>query len=160
MTAATRLKEYRETGEKKAEPVNKGSLSANLLELAQCENPESQKKMIFAMLADAIGQMDFLGSRVFVATYITPQKKGSIWMPEKKIDASRFEGKCGLVLMLGPSAFKYDGAWPYEGPKPKVGDWIQYRASDAREFGFCDVYCREIEDHLVKAIVKDPSKIW
>ena len=160
MTAATRLKEYKEANQKKAEPINKGSLSANILELAQCPNPEAQKKMIFAMLADGLDQMKFLGDLVWVATYVTPQKQGSIWMPEKKVDESRFQGKCGLVIALGATAFKYSGAWPYEGPKPQVGDWIRYRASDAQEFGFCDVFCREIEDQLVRAIVIDPSKVW
>ncbi len=136
-------------------------LNANLLELAQCESPEAQKKMIFDMLASGLGQETFLGSLVFVATYVTPQKStGGLWMPEKKIDESRFQGKCGLVLAMGPTAFKYDGAWPYEGPTPKVGDWVRYRASDAGEYGFCNVYCRDIEDHLIRSIVKDPSKVW
>ncbi len=141
--------------------ANKGSLQSNIVALANCADPDSQKAMIFAMLDEALAQMQLLGNRVFLATYITPQiSRGGILMPEKRIDASRFEGKAGLVLAIGATAFKYDGAWPWESPKPAVGDWVWYRSSDAPECGFNEVYCREIEDNLIKGIIKDPSKIF
>ncbi len=163
MTAAARLKEYEGINAKNAAPkrANQGSLQSNILALAGCPDPESQKAMIFAMLEDALAEMDLWGNRVFLATYVTPQiSKGGILMPEKRIDASRYEGKAGLVLKIGATAFKYDGAWPWESPKAAVGDWVWYRASDAPEAGFNHVYCREIEDDLIKGTIKDPSKIF
>ena len=54
-------------------------------------------------------------------------------------------------------------AW--EGPKPKVGDWIWYRASDAAERGYgMDIanmlWGRTIDDANVEGITADPRTVY
>lgn len=145
---------------KAAETTNKGSVEANMIALGGCASPDDQKAMLLAMLGDMSGQQP-LGNRVLVATYVTPQvSKGGILFIDKRKDASRFEGKVGLVIAVGAAAFRYDGAFPWEGPRPAVGDWIWYRASDAPERWIKDVSCRTIEDNLIEGITADPSVIY
>lgn len=160
MTAATRLKEYQETNQKKVATANRGSVEANMIALGECRSPKEQKDMLVGMLGDMSGQQP-LGNRMLVATYVTPQiSKGGILFIDKRKDASRFEGKVGLVIAVGTTAFRYDGAFPWEGPKPQVGDWVWYRASDAPERWIKDVSCRTIEDHLIEGITTDPTVIY
>ena len=148
---------------KKAESVskgNRGSVEKNMEALGNCESADQQKEMLLGMLGDISGQRP-LGNRVLVATYVTRQiSKGGIIFVDKRKDASRFEGKVGLVIAVGPGAFKYDGAYPWEGPKPAVGDWVWYRASDAPERWIRDVSCRTIEDDRIEGITDDPVAIY
>ncbi len=154
----------------------KQALNANLLRLGTCETPEEQKALVFDMLGpDYLKALAPMENRVLVVTYVWPEKRyirnqagekvGSIIMPEQSIKANRFEGKTGLVIAIGPTAFKYSGAWPWEGPKPSIGDWIWYRASDAVERGYgMDIasmlWGRTIDDSNVEGIAADPRTIF
>ena len=145
---------------KKTAPANKGSVEANMIALGGCATPADQKAMMLAMLGDMSGQR-VLGNRVLVATYVTPQvSKGGILFIDKRKDASRFEGKVGLVIKVSEVAFTYDGAFEWRGAKPEVGDWVWYRASDAPERWIKDVSCRTIEDDRIEGITDDPSSIY
>lgn len=140
--------------------ANKGSIEGNMTALGQCQTAQEQKAMLQSMLGDMTGQRP-LGNRVLVATYVSRQvSRGGIIFTDKRKDASRFEGKVGLVVAIGPGAFKYDGAFPWEGPKPQIGDWIWYRASDAPERWIKDVSCRTIEDDRIEGITDDPLAIY
>jgi co-chaperonin GroES (HSP10) len=140
--------------------ANKGGIEPNMTALGECETPEAQKEMLLAMLGDMSAHRPH-GNRVLVATYVTRQRsKGGIIFTDKRKDASRFEGKVGLVIAVGPTAFRYDGAYEWEGPKPEVGDWIWYRASDAAERFIKDVSCRTIEDDRIEGSTDDPAAIF
>jgi co-chaperonin GroES (HSP10) len=140
--------------------ANKGGVEPNMTALGDCETAEAQKEMLLAMLGDMSGQRP-LGNRVVVATYVTRQRsKGGIIYVDKRKDNSRYEGKIGLVIAVGPTAFRYDGSYEWEGPKPKVGDWVWYRASDAPERFIKDVSCRTIEDDRIEGITDDPVAIF
>lgn len=140
-------------------------MKATLVELARAKDP---RQTILDMAGDLSGHQ-VLKDLVLVATYIEPEKTaGGIIMPEKRLEESRYQGKIGLVLALGPTAFKYDGSFPYEGPIPKVGEWVKYHPSNAREFflggpggnGNSGISCRHISSDLIEAIIDDPKKIW
>jgi co-chaperonin GroES (HSP10) len=151
---------YADEAKAKAQPANRGGIEANMTALGECETAQTQKDLLLAMLGDMSGQRP-LGNRVLLATYVTRQKsKGGILFVDKRKDSSRYEGKVGLVIAVGPGAFKYDGAYPWEGPKPQVGDWVWYRASDAPERWIKDVSCRTIEDDRIEGITDDPMAIF
>ncbi len=154
----------------------KQALDANLLRLSKCATPEELKALVFEMLGPGyLDKLAPLENRVLLVTYVWPdarqvrnssgEVKGRIILPEQTIKANRFEGKTGLVIAIGPTAFKYSGAWPWEGPKPKVGDWVWYRASDAMERGYgMDVanmlWGRTIDDANVEGITADPRTVY
>ena len=105
---------------------------------------------------------------VLVATYVPPEKIGSIIMPDRSMAEARFQGKMGLVLKCGPLAFKDDAAAQFGGVTIEVGDWVLYRPSDGIELFIKDhmglandgLACRLLEDSLIKGRVTDPSLIY
>lgn len=147
-----------------APAANRGSLEANFAALGECASPEEQKALIFGMLGDYLTcekPLRLAGNKVMVATYVRPQRsKGGILYTDKRRDGNRFEGKVGLIIALGPTAFKYFGAFPWEGHKWEIGDWVWYRASDAAERGFRDVWCRTIDDDLIEGEPPSPQDIY
>lgn len=132
-------------------------MRAKTLELSQAANAKTELLKQVGDLADE----DVLGDLVVVATYIQPEKSaGGIILTSKTIDESRYQGKVGLVLKKGPTAFKYVGSYPYEGVVPEVGDWVLYRTSDGWETFIRGVPCRVIESEFIKARISDPSIIY
>lgn len=121
-------------------------------------------------LIDAAGNLDdyeVFHNLVLVATYIAPEKVGSIYMPDRKIDEDRFQGKVGLVLKVGPQAFVDDGRNTYGGVKVEPGDWVLYRPSDGQELFIRDrralndgIACRLIEDVFIKGRVAKPDLVY
>ena len=90
----------------------------------------------------------------YVASHITP---GGIIKPQKLLDEDRYQGKVGLVLKLGPIAFKFDED-PEGKNAPKVGDWVLYRAADTSEIGIGEgAPCRVLYDDSVIMVVDDPK---
>lgn len=119
-----------------------------------------QKAEILKLVGD-LSKFTMLGSDVMVATYIEPEKtKGGVWMPEKRADESRYQGKCGLIIAKGHSAFKYDGAYAFDGPSPNIGDWVFYFPTDGRELFFRGVSCRIFNSQFIRGIVPDPDFIF
>lgn len=136
------------------------SARANVINLAKCVEPEQQKQAILDKLSCI--EIDVLSSQVIVATYIEPEKtSGGILLPEKRLDESRFQGKVGLLVKMGPTAFKYDGPYNWEGRAPQIGDWVIYRASDGWENGLSGIFVRWLESgDMIKGIVKDPRVVY
>jgi|ERR1043166_5063085 hypothetical protein len=134
-----------------------------LRELAQQADP---KRAIFEALGDLSWYEPF-HNLVLIGTYIRPEKIGSIIRPDKSVAEDRFQGIAGLVLRIGPGAFKDEGHIKFYGVSVKEGDWIVFRPSDAieqfiRKQGTVNdgVSCRLIEDSHIKGRVDDPSRIY
>lgn len=140
-------------------------MRVNLREIAEVAGHNPAKPLL-----DAAGDLDdyeVCHNLILVATYIAPEKVGSIIMPDRKIDEDRFQGKVGLVLKVGPLSFEDDGSHTYGGITVKPGDWVMYRPSDAMEVFIRDrrrindgLSCRLIEDVFIKMKVSDPSLIY
>lgn len=118
------------------------------------------KNKVFGAIGD-LSRIQLLGTRVVVATYIEPEKTaGGIYITQKRQEESRFQGKAGLVIAIGPTAFKYNGVYEYEGPKPSVGDWVMFFPSDGREFEYRGIKCRSIESELISMVLDSPESVW
>jgi len=138
-------------------------MRTNLRQIAQQADPRKA-------LYEAVGNIDdiyVLRNQVLVATYIGPEKSsGGIIMPDSALSEFRWQGKGFLVLSLGPTAFKYDGSYPWEGQAPKPGDWVIARPSDGVEMfigpaGASEgISCRIFDDSCIWARVADPSCIY
>lgn len=122
---------------------------------------EKQRDMILAEVESNLPKIRLSRNRLLVATYVEPKTtKGGIILAQKTLDENRFQGKVGLVLALGPMAFKYDDPEGCQTEAPKVGDWIFYRTSDTFETGFSGVFSRVIKDDHVIGVVEDPTIIY
>lgn len=124
-----------------------------------------QRAALLADTAEAVKHIRLMRNRVLVATYVEPERTaGGIILTDKRLDESRFQGKVGLVLKIGPMAFVFPDEIPTEAPN--VGDWVFYRASDATECGVKvagtrqGVLCRHIHDDNIVGVINDPELIW
>lgn len=136
------------------------SARSNLAELAKFSTPDELK----AHVQESLGDLEFfevLSSQILVAMYVEPERtKGGIIRIDRAIDESRYQGKAALLLKKGPTAFKYDGAYNWEGRIPEVGEWIFHRTSDAWDIDLKGIPCRLIDSDLVKGVIDDPALIY
>ncbi len=158
----------------------KQTLKANLQMLASdYGDPEQQKKKIFEMLGpNYLKHLRPQLNRVLLITHVWPDRRqirneagkvmGTLILPEQQINANRFEGKTGLVIALGETAFKYfdrDGNPILGRLSPSIGDWVWYNASDAMERGYGMttanmLWGRTIYDSDVEGIATDPRTVF
>ena len=121
-------------------------------------------KVIMDRVASELPKLNIFGPRVLIALAPSAGKsKGGIIFTDKRKDEGRFQGKAGLVLKFGPSAFKYDPRYPsydWEGPKADVGDWVHFFNSDSREIGIGGIACRYIWDSDILGLVSDPEAVF
>ena len=127
---------------------------------------EDPKAKIFEALKDSIAGINVYENRLLVATapHMT-RSHGGILYTDKAKDEQRYQGKVGLVLAMGATAFKFSGKFSWDGPAPDVGDWVFYRAADTFECGVkvqgnSGLSCRFIFDNFVMGGLKTPDLIW
>lgn len=132
----------------------------------RCVEPEGLREKLLADLGPTVEKMKLQRNRCLVASYIKPAvTKGGIIIPTTSGEEDRWQGKVGLLIAVGPSAFNYDEvadaiqkaeqaayedgegeptdealAAALEGALescnvPRVGDWVAYRTSETHEFG-------------------------
>lgn len=121
------------------------------------------KKGILDELKGAHEKYTLYDDDVLVATYIRPEKTaGGIIMTTRAKEEDRYQGKAGLLLKIGPAAFKYDrtGQYSFEGDPPAVMDWVVYRPSDNWEISLNGVSCRVIRSSMLRGSIADPALIW
>lgn len=119
------------------------------------------KETLFEEVGGAINDVELLGSTLLVAIYVRPTKTASgIYLTEKTTDEDLYQGKVGLVLRLGPIAFKEDETHRFGGVVPKVGDWVLLNVGETWPFSLGKTRCRIVEDVSVKAILARPDLAW
>lgn len=129
-------------------------------------------------LQDAAGDLsdyEVFHNLVLVATYVAPNHtmKGpngeviELHRPDNALAEDRFQGKVGLVLKVGPTAFQDDSVAKFGGVSVKAGEWVMYRPTDGFELFIRDrresskgLSCRLVEDVFIRGRVSDPSLIY
>ena len=148
-------------------------MRVNLRALAEAATHDPAKPLLEA--AGDLADYEVFHNLVLVATYIAPPKvmkgpKGEeviFHEPDNSLSENRFQGKIGLVLKVGPTAFVDDAAAKFGGVTITRGDWVVYRVTDGFEMFIRDrrkinegLSCRLIEDVFVRGRVSDPSLIY
>ena len=102
--------------------------------------------------------ISIFGPKVLVAIYKRPEvTKGGLHLPDKYRDEDIYQGKIGLVIKTGPTAFR-DVDWFQE--SVSVGDWVWFRASNGIAMKFNEVDCRFMEDIRIEGKVTEPDTVW
>jgi len=120
---------------------------------------------------DKVGALDgveIFGNDILVAIYKRPEKtRSGIILADSTRGEDVHQGKVGLVLKIGPTAFVDD-----EGNKFRdidAGDWVVFRPSDGwratlntHKKGTSEdmVDCRIVSDLSIRARVSDPDTIY
>jgi hypothetical protein len=137
-------------------------------------NAFGAKKSKIEMLADSkdqratmkelVGDLSttrVMGNRVLVGIYIEPSYKGSLFLSKETLKESVYQGTVGLVLKKGPQAFKDDpdNKINFRGENAEEGEWVVFRAGDAKRCQIKGLDCRFVEDTLIDMVVADPNLI-
>ena len=141
-------------------------MRVNLRAIAQAATHDPKKALLDS--AGPLIDYEIFHNYVLVATYIPPEKIGSVYVPDRSLAEWQFQGKVGLVLKCGPMAFVDDTTTRFGGASVEPGDWVLYRPSDAIEMYIKDyaglvndgLPCRLIEDTLIKGRVTNPALVY
>lgn len=119
---------------------------------------DSAKQEIFTAIGD-LSKLDRLFSaRVLVATYLGAGKtKGGIILTQNEQQEGVYQGSVGLVLKIGPTAFKDDDVSKFHGQSVSVGEWVVFRPGDSKRVQLNGVNCRIVEDTQIDMVVSDPT---
>ena len=108
-----------------------------------------------------ISDFELFNNQVLIALYIRPNKtKSGIHLTDRTTEEDIYQSKVGLVLKLGPTAFKDDeGLW-FEGVDVNVKDWIISRPSDGWTITINKVPCRIVSDVNIRGRIQNVDQVW
>ena len=118
-------------------------------------------------LGEDLDKIRIGGADVLVAVYKRPEKArhGSliVHLTDQKRDEDDVQGVVGLVLMLGPYAYKTEKTkfWftnrDGEPDPPKVGDWVAFDTKATLLTAIGKRMCRYVPDQDIRAILTEPD---
>lgn len=115
-------------------------------------------------LLDKIGDLsefELFGNSVLIAVYERPEKtKSGLYLSDKTRQEDAWQGKAGLCVKLGPSAFVSDENYSFAGQKVSVGDWVAIFISDGRKITVNSTLCRLVEDQHIRLRIPAPDSVW
>jgi len=127
---------------------------------SKATDPASYKKTVFNILGDLDG-IEVMGPVCLVAAYIRPEMTvGGIIRPQDNVAEDVWQGKAGLVIKLGPSAFQDDGSNEFYGQRVDIGDWCAFFIGDAKLLNIRDVPCRLVQDSNIRLKLQDPGIVF
>jgi hypothetical protein len=118
-------------------------------------------------LGDDLDKIRIGGADVLVAVYKRPEKArhGSlvVHLPDQKRDEDDVQGVVGLVLMMGPYAYKTEKTRHWfvdkdgEPAPPKIGDWVAFDTKATLLTAIGKRMCRYVPDQYIRAILTEPD---
>lgn len=124
------------------------------------ESKLDRKQALLKELGDLSG-IEILHSKVLVATLISESKTaGGILLPDSAVREDQFQGSIGLVIGLGPGAFKDGPIAEFHGKKLKLHDWVLFSPADGLAMAIRCVPCRLFEDVNIRMRVMEPQIFW
>jgi len=124
------------------------------------EHAEDPKELLIKEVGD-VNDIEVFNNQLLVAIYMRPQKtKSGIILSDNTRDEDRYQGKVGLVLKKGETAFvDPTGKW-FVNADVSVGDWVYVRVTDGWSVNVHGVSCRMLEDTDIKGTLQYPDAIW
>lgn len=126
------------------------------------------KQAIWDKVGDLSG-VEIFGNDILVALYTPPEKtKSGLIIADSTRDEFRFQGKCGLILKMGGTAFIDESGDKFR--DIKIGDWAVFRPSDGWPFQLNTmksriakdsiIDCRVISDIHIRCRVNHPDLVY
>lgn len=112
----------------------------------------------------AVGDLsgyEVMFNQILVGTYVRPERTaGGLYLTQQTLKEDEYQGKVGLVLKMGPTAFKDTDTLDFAGQKVSVGDWIVYRTGDAWQMNVNGTACRMLVDRNIRMKITNPEGIF
>ncbi len=119
------------------------------------------KDFIWDQVRTKLEGIEVLHNEVLIASYVRPARsKSGIFIPDTTRAEDEWQGKVGLVLMVGPAAFFDDVNTRFHGVTVKPGDWVAYRAVDGWSLKLGGVGCKMVQDFHIKMKLIHPDVLW
>lgn len=132
------------------------------MSITRMHHERDPKEVILEELGD-INDIEIFNNQVFCAVYVRPEKtKSGLYVTDKTRDEDRYQGKVGLIVAMGPEAFKSDDEW-FKDVKFNLHDWVFFRPSDGWALtasGSKDVLCRVIDDINIRGRIQHPDQVF
>jgi co-chaperonin GroES (HSP10) len=118
------------------------------------------KKELLSVLGDT-SNVEIFNNQILVAIYIRPEKTvGGIILTNTIRDEDKWQGKIGLVIKKGPSAFVDDSKNWFNGVTVDVNDWVIFRPSDGWGLTVNGIMCRLLDDTVIRGRVSHPDQVF
>lgn len=142
------------------------------LEMAHAEDPAvAIRRAVTTPRADGIIPLDGIrvgGQDLLVGVYKpddVTKTSGGIILPAKSRDEYDYQGVTGLVLKMGPLAFKTDKTQGWfvddddEPFPPKIGDWVIFDVKTSHPQYLAGQYCRFVQAEFIYGVVAAPDLV-
>ena len=117
------------------------------------------KAEIFKKVGD-LSKETIMYNMVLLACFVKPERtKGGVILTDTSKEEDIWQGKVGMVLKLGPDAFKDDDDFSFNGQKADIGEWVVFKVGDAWQIQVGEWPCRLVRDSAIRMKVSDPSII-
>lgn len=127
------------------------------MQMAHEENPK--QKLIKA--AGDLGSIEIFNNQILAAVYIRPKKtRSGIYLPDAVVAEDEVQGKVGLVLKMGPTAFVDETNKWFKDITVETNDWVIFRPSDGWSIVVNGVLCRILDDTAVRGKIQAPDQVW
>ena len=113
-------------------------------------------------VAEYLPQIDIGGSDVLVGIWMPDREaktKGGIIVPDSVRQEYQFQGVTGLILKLGPHAYKTEKTEHWFDTPPKVGEWVSFNFKQGESFLLAKQPCRLVGDQYVLMRLPRPDLI-
>ncbi len=127
------------------------------------------KRSLLQKVGD-LSSVEVFGTDVLLGVYERPSKTASgIILADVSREEDRWQGKCHLVLKIGPLAFLDENGKKFR--DIEIGDWVVIRPSDGQLVTLNTlqksvmskddtVLCRIVNDVSIRMRVQHPDQIW
>lgn len=106
-------------------------------------------------------------ARILVAVYQPPmvtKTSGGIILTDQMTDEDMqefwWQGKCGLIVAMGPQSYQDDDTTKFHGIRNSVGDWVWFRPSDGIGCDVNEVFCRVLTERDIIGKLPHPDMVW
>jgi co-chaperonin GroES (HSP10) len=128
-----------------------------ITQLSQAKDP---KTAMLEAIGDTSGE-ELFHNQILVVTYVRPEKTtGGIIRPQTNVGEDEYQGKVGLVVKKGKTAFVSDDEQDFKDQDVDVGDWVVYRVGDGWALTIRGTPCRILTDRTIRMKVKSPEDIF
>lgn len=118
------------------------------------------REKIIKELGD-LSKIELFNNQVLCAVYIRPTKtKSGIYLSDNTVAEDRFQGKVGLLVGMGPSAFQDDSGQWFNQTAFNLHDWLVFRPSDGWNITINGILCRILSDTQIKMRISAPDVAW
>ena len=101
------------------------------------------------------------GNRVLIGIYKRPEKtKSNIYLPDQTRKEDEYQGKAGLVLAKGHTAFVSDEEFNFGPDNVEVGDWVMTFVGHGISCNVNGLLCRIVRDQDITMVIPSPDSVF